>query len=74
MNKTQQIEHRMAMILDDLRVIRQHIYTENLGKSFEKPTPVADECWTHFNNIEIACDLNSEESLSWTLFDQSKKK
>jgi len=74
MNKKQQIEHRMAMILDDIRVIRQHIYTENLGESFEKPTPVADECWTHFNNIEIACDLNSEESLSWTLFDQSKKK
>lgn len=74
MDKIQQLEHRLAMVLDDIKVIRKHIYKQDIAESFEKPTPMADECWTHFNNIEIACDLNSEESLSWTLFDQSKKK
>lgn len=73
MDKIQQLEHRLAMVLDDIRVIRQHVYKQDIAESFEKPTGMADECWTHFNNIEIACDLNSTESLSWTLFNQSNK-
>lgn len=74
MNETQQLKHRLAMVLDDITVIRQHIYTQNISRCFEEPTPIADECWTHLNNIEIACDLNSEESLSWKRFNQSENK
>jgi hypothetical protein len=70
MDNIQQLEHRLAMVLDDIKVIRKHIYQQNIAVSFEKPTPMADDCWTHFNNIEIACDLHSEECLSWGLFDQ----
>jgi hypothetical protein len=29
---------------------------------------MADECWTHLNNIEIACDLSNTESYWWTPF------
>jgi hypothetical protein len=71
MNEIQQLKHRLAMVLDDITVIRQHIYTQNISRCFEEPTPIADECWTHLNNIEIACDLNSEESLTWRKFKQS---
>ena len=74
MDKIQQLEHRLAMVLDDIQVIKKHIYKQDIAESFEKPTGMADECWTHFNNIEIACDLNSEESLSWKPFTQLEKK
>ena len=69
MTKEQELEHRIAMIEDDLKVIRAFIYEKGLEKEFEKPTGMADECWTHLHNIEIACDLDSEESLIWTPFD-----
>jgi hypothetical protein len=63
-----QLKHRLAMVEDDLRVIRAFIYEQGLSETFQKPTPMTDECWTHLNNIEIACDLSSEESLNWILF------
>jgi len=68
MNEAEQLKHRLAMIEDDLKVIRAFVYEQGLNETFQKPTPMADECWTHLNNIEIACDLSSEESLSWESF------
>jgi hypothetical protein len=68
MNEAIELKHRLAMIEDDLKVIRAFIYEQGLNETFQKPTPMADECWTHLNNIEIACDLSSEECLSWKLF------
>jgi hypothetical protein len=68
MNEVEQLKHRLAMVEDDLRVIRAFIYREELNETFQKPTEMADECWTHLNNIEIACDLTSDESLTWTKF------
>jgi hypothetical protein len=68
MNEVEQLKHRLAMVEDDLRVIRAFIYREELNETFQKPTGMADECWTHLNNIEIACDLSSEECLSWEPF------
>jgi hypothetical protein len=32
------------------------------------PTAQCDEAITHLNNIEIACDLDDKESLSWKPF------
>lgn len=68
MAEVEQLKHRIAMIEDDLRVIRAFVYAQGLDETFQKPTPMADECWTHLNNIEIACDLSSEESLGWKKF------
>ena len=68
MTEVEQLKHRIAMIEDDLRVIRAFVYAQGLDETFQKPTPMSDECWTHLNNIEIACDLTSEESLSWVPF------
>jgi len=68
MNEVEQLKHRLEMIEDDLKVIRAFIYENGLNEDFQKPTGMADECWTHLNNIEIACDLSSDESLGWELF------
>jgi hypothetical protein len=68
MNEVEQLKHRLAMVEDDLKVIRAFIYENGLDETFQKPTGMADECWTHLNNIEIACNLSSDESLGWELF------
>ena len=68
MSELEQLKHRLAMVEDDLRVIRAFVYEQGLSEAFQKPTSMADECWTHLNNIEIACDLSTDESLSWKLF------
>jgi hypothetical protein len=69
--EVEQLKHRLAMVEDDLKVIRAFIYEQGLSETFQKPTPMADECWTHLNNIEITCDLSSTESLDWKRFSKS---
>jgi hypothetical protein len=69
-NTNEQLQHRLAMIQDDLIQLRAFIYTNNLAKAFEKSTEVSDEAWTLLNNIEIACDLSSDESLTWSPFNK----
>jgi hypothetical protein len=64
----QEINHRLAMIQDDLQALRNFIVANNLLKEFSLPTTQCDEAITHLNNIEIACDLDDKESLSWKLF------
>ena len=66
----QELEHRLALIQDDLIQLRAFIYANNLAEAFEKPTEVSDEAWTLLNNIEIVCDLTSDECLSWNLFNK----
>jgi hypothetical protein len=64
--EVESLKHRLAMVKDDLDIIRKFIYQEQLEKHFfERPSETADECWTNLNNIEIACDLTSDESLGW---------
>jgi hypothetical protein len=54
MNELEQLKHRLAMIKDDLDVIRSFIYSEQLDKTFfERPSKTSDECWTNLNNIEL---------------------
>lgn len=72
MTQDQQLKHRLLMIEDDLKEIIKFIKEENLHEIFEKSTRHSDNCWTHFTNIKIACDLTSEESLSWELFKLTK--
>lgn len=73
MNEVQQLEHRIAMIKDDLDIIKKFIYNEQLDKAFERQSETSDECWANLNNIEIACDLSTDESLSWKLYSTQTK-
>ncbi len=66
MTEIEQLKHRLAMIEDDMKVIESFISNQNLTDKFFEPTEIADCCWTHFSNIEIACELSSNESLAWT--------
>lgn len=59
-----EMAHRMSMVMDDLRVIRKQLTDAQLKTA----TEFADDLYTHFYNIEIACDLNSNESLDWKLY------
>ena len=72
MTREQQLEHRLAMVADDLKVIRRFISREGLTETFQKPTPMADEAFTHLNNIEIACDLTTDECLNWEPYNATK--
>jgi len=69
-NTKKQLKHRIAMIQDDLAEIRKFIYIKELVDKFHEPSQVSDEAWTLLNNIEIACDLTSDECLSWNLFNK----
>ena len=65
-----ELKHRLAMVEDDLRVIRDFIYTKGLSDVFKEPSRTSDEVWSNLNNIEIACDLSSDESLQWKLYEE----
>jgi len=68
LNYTQQLEHRLAMIQDDLAVILKFIDDNGLRDSFSEESSTSDMAYCNLSNIEIACDLTSNESLSWELF------
>jgi hypothetical protein len=67
--KRSEVLQRMRMIMDDLVVIRGQMNEDQLKNN----TGVADDLYTHFNNIAIACDLDSDESLSWKLYSKGAK-
>lgn len=68
-NYAQQLEHRLKMVADDLKVIKRFIRNNGLSDVFEtKNTATSDNAWTNLNNIEIACDLKDDESLSWGMY------
>jgi hypothetical protein len=73
LTEDEQLKLRLELVLDDLKAIKEFIYENGLSEIFQRPTKHSDECWTHFNNIEIACDLNDDESLSWGKFYKEKK-
>ena len=62
--------HRLACIEHDIKIVARHI-GNHCADEFEKPSlnedgsVFADEAWHNISNIEIACDLNSNESLDW---------
>jgi hypothetical protein len=67
-----ELKHRLAMVEDDLRVIREFIYTKGLADVFKEPSRTSDEVWSNLNNIEIACDLSTNESLQWKLYGEDR--
>ena len=58
------LKHRLKVISQDEYTLRDFI-NENALDIFNKPTVTCDSAITHLNNIEIACDLNDNESLNW---------
>jgi len=72
-----ELRHRLACIADDIEIIAFHI-ENTCNKKFKKPSRMkgncikykdnavhADQAWHNVTNIEIACDLNSDECLDW---------
>ncbi len=57
LNRVQQLEHRLAMVLEDIKMLRRYNFVSQEGAAQEM-------C----NNIEIACDLKDNESLRWTTY------
>ena len=68
MNRIKELEHRLAMVKEDSIVLQRYITNNGLDEAFQKATEMSDDAWTHFANIDIACDLESNESLDWKSF------
>jgi hypothetical protein len=71
-NYTRELEHRLEMIADDSSDLREFIYSNGLLKKFSTPDEFenitsGEGGITFLNNIDIACDLNDDESLTWKL-------
>ena len=70
MNYTEQLEHRLRMVQDDLNILTDFIIQEGLEHTFNKVNRVTgDPALCNINNIAIACDLSNEESLKWGMYE-----
>jgi hypothetical protein len=67
-NYTQQLEHRLRMIKDDIKILVDFLDENNMMDLLEKPTRCCDSAWSNVVNIEVACDLKDDTSLSWGMF------
>ena len=72
MKRIKELEHRLAMVKEDSIELQKFIAESGLDEAFQKSTNMCDEAWSHFANIDIACDLNSSEALDWKKFNQPK--
>ena len=72
LNYTQQLEHRLAMVLDDIGALVDYINENNLMDALNKPTKNGNDGLTYIINIEHACDIKSDECLSWILYSTTK--
>jgi hypothetical protein len=67
-----ELRHRLACIADDIEIIERHIASyKKARKWFKQPSinadgsVYADQAWHNVSNVQIACDLNSDECLDW---------
>jgi len=74
MTNEQKLEHRLAMILDDVKALVEFLDENRLMEVLDKPSKQTDSAWTHISNIEIACDLNDDDCLGWKLYTKPKFK
>ena len=72
MNRIKELEHRLAMVKEDSLELQKFITAKGMDEAFQNSTDMCDEAWSHFANIDIACDLNSNEALDWKKFNQPK--
>ena len=68
--------HRLAMIQDELKALREFIQSNNeLESKFGEPSVYCNNgAITHLNNIEIACSLEDSECLHWKPYTSTPKK
>ena len=66
------LRQRLACIAEDIEIVARHIASnKHSRKWFREPSLkangkiFADEAWQNISNIEVACDLNDDASLSW---------
>jgi len=64
---TKELEHRLDMVRDDLNQLRKFICDKGIVKYFQDSDD-AEEGYVYLNNIDVACDLKSDESISWKLY------
>jgi hypothetical protein len=67
------LRHRIDTINEELIIINSFIKQHQLYSTFAQPSDFADSCNTHFSNIEIACDLESDECLNWNMYNLKKQ-
>jgi hypothetical protein len=72
MTTEQKLEHRLAMVLDDIKALVEFIDENRLMEALDKPSKQTDSAWTHVSNIEIACDLNNDDCLGWVHYTKPK--
>jgi ABC-type branched-subunit amino acid transport system ATPase component len=72
MTTEEQLKHRLAMVLDDLKVIRKFIAQEGMSRTFQMPSSTSNEAFSNLNNIEIACDLTNDECLTWKYYNYNE--
>jgi hypothetical protein len=58
MTSTEEMQHRMTMVLDDLAKIREWAVKHK----------APEEILVMFSNIEIACDIDDNECLTWSKY------
>lgn len=56
MTEIESLKHRLAIVKDEIDVIRKFIYENQLHKHFEIPSATEVEGWVNIRNIEIACN------------------
>lgn len=72
MTNKQQLQHRLAMVLDDVKALVEFLDENRLMEALDKPSRQTESAWTHISNIEIACDLNDDACLGWKLYTKPK--
>jgi hypothetical protein len=71
MKENLELRHRLDCIASDIELVARHICKYDSAEIFKLPSLesngkiFADEAWHNITNIEIACDLNDDASLSW---------
>lgn len=68
METTKQLKHRLEIISEEASILRKFIEDNDLAEKFALATSKSHEAIHHLNNIDIACDLNDNESLKWTKY------
>lgn len=69
--KEAQLRHRLNVILDDINELANYINTSGLHNQFKKEVGGV-EGWAYLGNIEIACDLTSDECYDWKPYSSNK--
>lgn len=70
LNRVKELEHRLAMVQEDSDILQKFIIANGLNDAFKTKTQMCDEAWSHFANIDIACDLSNNEVLNWKPFNK----